>query len=116
MKRPVEVQQLITAFSSLTKTEYDALDNTTWSNKSSADIPNVWSTMCSHLKLKNDDRNKKWLSHIWQTNAWTVADEVRKYVIGHNLKLKVMFYLTLYFPKEMRLILKMILMWLVLIQ
>ncbi|CAF4587906.1 unnamed protein product, partial [Rotaria socialis] len=28
-------------------------------------------------ELKDDEKNKKWLARIWQTNMWRVADEVR---------------------------------------
>ncbi|CAF4529444.1 unnamed protein product [Rotaria socialis] len=78
LKRPVDVDKLVGAFSKLTRSQIGALDTTTWSKKSRTSAPNVWSIMCSHLKLKDDEKNKKWLTHIWQTNMWHVTDEVRK--------------------------------------
>lgn len=71
---------LIEAITSLTKSEIAALDVTTWSSISSSTSPNVWSVLCVKLGLASNDNNKKWLSHVWQTNMWSVADAVRKYV------------------------------------
>ena len=57
LKRPVGVNKLVEAFSKLTRSQIGALDTTTWSKKSQTSAPNVWSIMCSHLKLKNDEKN-----------------------------------------------------------
>jgi hypothetical protein len=86
LKRPIEAQKLIEEFSKLTKSQIDALDTTTWSKKSSSDTPTVWSIMCRNLKLKDNDKNKKWLARIWQNNMWLVVDEVRKYVMKCRFK------------------------------
>jgi len=42
--------------------------------------------MCSNLKMKDNEKNKKWLAHVWRSNMWFVADEVRKYVRINELK------------------------------
>lgn len=85
-KRPLEAQTLVEAFGKLTRTEIAALDTTAWSRKLPDNTRNVWSITCANLKLKDNDKNKKWLAHVWQSNIWLVADEVRKYVIKHHLK------------------------------
>jgi hypothetical protein len=79
-KRPLEANKLIDAFSQLTKSQLHSLDNTTWSTRSSNTAPTVWGIMCASLKLKDNEKNRKWLARVWQTNMWLVADEVRKYV------------------------------------
>jgi hypothetical protein len=85
-KRPVEALKLIEAFGKLTRSEFDALDTTAWSKKLPDNTKNVWSITCTNLKLKDNEKNKKWLAHVWQNNIWLVTDEVRKYVIKHHLK------------------------------
>lgn len=69
---------MIETFSKLEKSELDALDITTWSKRLPNNAPNIWGIMCSHLKLKDNDKNKKWLAYIWQNNVWFVTEEVRK--------------------------------------
>lgn len=86
MKRPVEAKKLVEAFSKLTKSQIDALDTTTWCKKLPDNNRTVWSIMCMNLKLKDNDKNKKWLAHVWQANMWLVADEVRKYVMNCHMK------------------------------
>jgi len=110
-KRSLEVQILIDAFGKLTKSQIDALDNTTWSSKSSCNTPTVWDIMCSNLKMKANGNNKKWLAHVWQSNMWSIADEVRKYVRIHELKsiLSVIFHITFFYWKGIKMILPMIL-------
>jgi len=57
--------------------------------------------MCLNLKLKDNDKNKKWLAHAWQSNMWFVADEVRKYVIMHRFKrISPVISHTIFFRKE----------------
>ena len=80
-KRSAEAQKLVQAFSTLTKAQIETLDTTTWSKKLPGNASTVWSIVCKKLKLKDNDKNKNWLAHIWQTNMWLVAEEVRKYVI-----------------------------------
>jgi hypothetical protein len=77
-KRSIEAKKLVDAFGKLTRSEMDALETTTWSKKSACDTPTVWSIMCGNLQLKDDEKNKKWLAHIWQKNIWNVAAEVRE--------------------------------------
>ncbi|CAF1324255.1 unnamed protein product [Adineta steineri] len=77
-KRPIAAEKLVKTFNTLTKSQIDALETTTWSTKSSYSTPTVWSIMCAKLTLKDNEKNKKWLAHIWQTNMWNVAAEVRK--------------------------------------
>lgn len=65
----------------MSKIEFESLDTVTWSSASTSMSPNIWSVMCLKLEMKDNEKNKKWLSHIWQTNIWNVAGEVRKYAM-----------------------------------
>jgi len=49
--------------------------------------------------MKANGNNKKWLAHVWQSNMWSIADEVRKYVRIHELKsiLSVIFHITFFY-------------------
>jgi hypothetical protein len=85
VKRPIEVETLIEAFGKLTRLQIDALDKTPWSRKSLDNDPNVWSIMCSNLKMKDDEKNKKWLAHVWKNNMWSIAYEVRRCLMKYDL-------------------------------
>lgn len=76
------MQRLVQAFSTLTTVQIDALDTTTWSKKLPGNAPSPWSIVCKNLKLKDNEKNKKWLAHIWQTNMWLVAEKVRRYIVN----------------------------------
>lgn len=70
--------QLVETLGNLSKEEFDSLDTTAWSRQSSDGAQDVWSSVCKALKMKSNDKNKKWLSNIGKSNIWSVADAVRQ--------------------------------------
>ena len=78
MKRPVEVKTLVVAFSQLRMDQIESLSTTTWSARSSKGAPSVWGLLCTKLRQKDNEKNRKWLANIWRANMWSIVDEVRR--------------------------------------